>query len=507
MIGSESALVIEGLTKSFLGNEVLSDVSIRVQEGEIHVLVGQNGSGKSTLIKLLSGFHNPDRVREVRVGEETLQLGVAEHAYRSGLRFVHQDLGLVDTSTIADNLRYGVGYPTRWGTILGRRSIESAKVDLARIDLYLNPRTKVGELGAAERTGVAIARALREDPKYPPKLLVLDEPTATLPVDEVENLLSTLRQAAARGIGILYVTHHLEEVFAIADSVTVLRDGKVVASLPITALSREKLVRLLVGEAIEPIHRVGSAAALDAQSVLEVEGLSSGSASDVTFSVKPGEVVGLGGLTGSGRESVLGAIFGATTRDGGVVIVDGLPLPAGRPDVAIRRGVAYLSADRKGKGGIMTMSARENLTLPGLRVFWKLLRLRHGAEKEESKSWFERLDVRPANGSENLLATFSGGNQQKILVAKWRRQQPTLFLIDEPTQGVDVGAKVELHREFLQLAEVGTAIVISSTDVDELVTICDRVLIIQNGSVLTELRGEGLTHAKVTSNFMSNSES
>ncbi len=497
------ALTIEGLTKSFLGNRVLTNVNLTVRKGEVHVLVGQNGSGKSTIIKLLSGYHRPDPGARVEVDGEPLELGFAEQAYRAGCRFVHQDLGLVELASIADNLAFGVGYPTRWGTIRPRSALASATSDLRNIGLELDPRKPVSKLGAAERTGVAIARALRDDRSHPPRVLVLDEPTATLPVDEVEHLLATLRQAAKREIGILYVTHHLEEALAIADRVTVLRDGAVVGTYDIASLSRDELVRQLVGDDIAAVQRVDvTGSGCGEGAVLSVERLSAGPLHEVSFRVMPGEIVGLAGLTGSGRESVLGAIFGATARDNGTVTAVGRDLPGMRPDLAVRRGIGYLSADRKGSSGIMSMSARENLTVVGLRAFWRWLHFDARAEIKESRVWLRKLDVRPRNAAEKPLATFSGGNQQKILFGKWLRQRPKLFLLDEPTQGVDIGAKAELHRALLQLSHDGAGIVISSTDTDELVAVCARVLTIHEGRVLAEFKDAELTHAAVMSSFM-----
>ena len=501
------ALAIWGLSKSFAGSVALSDFRLRVQPGQVHVLIGQNGSGKSTLIKILSGYHQPDPGGEVRVGDEPLTFGSGDRAYRLGCRFVHQDLGLVLSSSVLDNLSLGAGYPTRLATIRKRAAFASARATLRRVGLDLDPATTVADLPAAQRTGVAIARAMRADPLHPARVLVLDEPTATLPTDEVDHLLGILRTAAGNGVAILYVTHHLDEVFRIADHVTVLRDAVRVFSSPITDVDRDTLVEQLVGDAVDVPRRTGGDGAHVARTAgagaLVVTAVSCGVIRDISLSVGVGEIVGIAGLTGSGSDTVLGAIFGALPRDAGHVLVNGRQLPSGRPDLAIAAGVGYLPGDRKVQGGIMGLSARENLTLNNLRPFWSRWRLSRRMELAETRSWFAKLHVHPVDAPQQLLERFSGGNQQKILFAKWLRCQLVAFLLDEPTQGVDVGAKVALHRQLLEVAAQGTAVVLSSTDIDELAVLCDRVLVFRDGRIVHELGGDQVQPAAITRALMS----
>jgi ribose transport system ATP-binding protein len=355
---------------------------------------------------------------------------------------------------------------------------------------------------------VAIARALREDPQYPARVLVLDEPTATLPVDEVDNLLDRVSALAALGVGVLYVTHHLGEVFRVAHKVSVFRDGIVVGAGPVGDFDHGTIVGLLAGEELlveeneTRRQKAARAAARSGEVVFEVEDLHSGALAGVSFTAQRGEIVGIAGLAGSGRDSALGASFGALPRTAGQVKIAGKPLPPARPDAAIAQGVAYLAPDRKIGGAVMTMSARENLTLPNLRPFWSAGRLRRRAEKTRTKEWFERLSVRPANASEEPLSIFSGGNQQKILFGKWLSQTPSVFLLDEPTQGVDVGAKADLHRELVGATTEGAAVVISSSDLEELADLCDRVLVIVDGKISSVLEGAQVTEAAITRRFM-----
>ena len=497
--GAGPALVIHGLSKSFLGNPALMSFDLAIPPGDIHVLVGQNGSGKSTLIKVLSGYHLPDPGGEVLVGGQRMHFGSPDSAYRLGCRFVHQDLGLIPSSSVLDNLSYSAGYPTRLGTIRSRAAISAAREALSRVGLDVDPRRKVATLSAAERTGVAVARALREDIAHPPLVLVLDEPTATLPAEEVSHLLATLRSAAASKVAVLFVTHRLDEVFRIADFVTVLRDGRQVGTFPIGLVDRETLVERLVGAAVPEVQRSPDVAAAPAsRPPLIIEDLRGERLRGITFSAGAGQIVGVAGLDGSGRESLLSTIFGAQPRDGGRVEVNGTVLAAHRPDSAIRAGAGFLPADRAANGGVMALSATENLTLANLRPFWSGLRLRKRSELAVTRQWFQRLQVRPESAVRQPLATFSGGNQQKILLGKWLHLSPAVMLLDEPTQGVDVGAQADIHQLLLTMAGEGTTLVVSSTDIEELAAICDRVLVIRDGRIIRELAGDEANSAAIT---------
>jgi ribose transport system ATP-binding protein len=505
----EPVLEVHSLSKSFTLTRALSDVSLTIDPGEVHVLLGQNGSGKSTLIKVLSGYHAPDPGGGVRIAGEDLNFHSAGHSYRLGCRVVQQDLGLIPTLSVLDNLSLGgPGFPTRLGTIRGRASYVQARRDLETLRLDLDPRRLVSTLSASERTGVAVARALREDKAHPPRLLVLDEPTATLPVDEVDHLLDMVKHMAATGVGVIYVTHHLGEAFRVAHQVSVLRDGRLVGSGPIDQFDHRSLVHLVAGEELETEEletakrRARRAQPRSGPPVLEVTGLHAGPARGVSLQVFGGEIVGIAGLSGSGRDIILGAVFGARPRVAGEVSIDGEPLTAERPDLAIARGVAYVAADRKGSGGVMTMTARENLTLPQLRPFWNGFFLRRKMETRQTREWFDRLSVRPARAVDEPLTIFSGGNQQKILFGKWLSQGPSVFLLDEPTQGVDVGAKADLHRELIAVAEQGAAVVVSTSDLEEAADLCDRVLIMVDGEVIAELHGNELSVSSITREFM-----
>jgi ribose transport system ATP-binding protein len=502
------SLVIRALTKSFAGFPAINAFDLTIAPGEVHALVGENGSGKSTLIKILSGYHRPDPGGEILIDGTPLSFGSPDASYSLGCRFVHQDLGLIATSSILDNLSMNTGFPTRFGTIRGRVSRQRAKAALAKAGLEIDPRTLVGALTPALATGVAVARALKEDTNSQAKLLVFDEPTARLPVSDVHQLASIVRQVASTGVAVLYVTHRLDEVFEFANNVTVLRDGRKVTTVPVDTVDRKHLIHLLVGSEFDEVSADSEAQHSEhGDPIFEVSNLSSPQLTDVSFNVRPGEVLGIAGITGSGRETILGTIFGATPRFSGTISVAGYQLKSMRPDLAMGMGVAYLPPDRKTSGGIMTFSARENITLTDLRPFWRWPFLRRSPERAEVASCIQKLSVRPAGFPEMLLEKFSGGNQQKILFAKWLRRGPKVLMLDEPTQGVDVGAKAELHRQLLAAAAAGTAVIASSSDVDELAALCHRVIILRQGRIVADLTRTAITARRISSESLASSES
>jgi ribose transport system ATP-binding protein len=491
------ALSVRHLSKSFGGSAALADVNLDVIPGHVHALVGENGSGKSTLIKIISGYHRPDS-GTVTIGGIALPFGDPDASHTMGARFVHQNLGLVHSLSVLDNLSLQRGFPTHLGTIARRRAVAAAAEALAAVSLDVSPEALVGGLTPAERTGVAVARAFSTDSRSTPRVLVLDEPTATLPEREVSKLMAITR-AAAREVGVLYVTHRLDEIFEIAEVVTVLRDGRVHARAPVAGLTRQALIKLLVGNELAEISQQSSALpTADGQVVLDVRSISTDVLQDVSLRVRAGEILGVAGITGSGRETVCSAVFGAVRRAGGQVLVGGTPIPDERPHAAIEAGVAMIPADRERYGGILSLTARENLTVTGVRQHWRRGLVRKRSERREGARWFRDLDIRPATGYELALESFSGGNQQKLVFAKSLRTHPKVLLVDEPTQGVDVGAKATLHGEILKAARNGAAVLVSSADADELAALCNQVVVLQWGRVMTRLTGSEVTQSSIT---------
>jgi ribose transport system ATP-binding protein len=494
------ALTCTALSKSYAGTRVLDSFECSVAAGAVLALIGENGSGKSTLIKTLAGVVSPDPGSgPVCIGGEELSFGSPESSLALGCRFVHQDLGLINQLSVLDNMLLVSGFPTRIGSIRARASRAVVKADLARVGLEIDPSTLVGELSPAIKTGVAVARAMRPVADVPVRLLVLDEPTATLPDDEVGRLMSIVTRARQSGIGILYVTHRLEEVFELGGTVTVLRDGKQVVTRPLADLDKRQIVNLMTGaELASEMSEDADRRAAPGAPRLVVHGLRGGPVAEVSFTVCGGEIVGIAGITGSGREAVLPMLFGGQSREAGSVLVGEDKVPGGRPDLAVTLGVGYLPPDRKTTGGFLTLTVAENTTIANLRSFSSAAFINRKAERALAKEWTERMGVRPAHALDLPLANLSGGNQQKVLFGKWLRLGLRVFLLDEPTQGVDVNAKALLHRQLISAAEEGLAAVVASTDLEELVAICDRVLVMRNGRIVADLYNQELTESAIS---------
>ncbi|MCW3005110.1 MAG: sugar transporter ATP-binding protein [Conexibacter sp.] len=491
-------LALEAVSKTFSGVPVLRDVALTVRPGEIHALLGQNGSGKSTLIKILSGFHAPDpgAVMRVRGEDVPLPLDVGD-PLKLGIAFVHQDLGLADDMSLVDNLSIGE-YQMRGRWRIDWRAQEAAvAASLREFGVDDDVRQDVSALSSqARRALVAIVRAVTQiRRRHGSGVLVLDEPTVYLPRDEVSHLQDVVRQLARDGVGVLYVTHRLDELRDFADRATVLRDGRVVGEVDVAAQGVGGLVQLITGAEVDlGSARIGEPPG--GQEVLRVEGLTGERVEDVSFSLAAGEVVGIAGLVGMGQEEVLGLIFGATDRTSGTVTVDGSAVPAD-PRKAIKQGVAFLPSDRPVRSAAVTESAADNITLPVLTDrFFRSGRLRKREERVHVGALLDAFDVRPRN-PELELARFSGGNQQKALMAKWLQSSPRLLLLDEPVQGVDVGAKAQIFDRLRETAAAGCALVIASSEYDDLALLCDRVLVMIDGKVSQTLVGDQVTRQRI----------
>jgi ribose transport system ATP-binding protein len=488
-------LRIEHLSKTFPGQAALVDVDLSVRAGEVHALVGQNGSGKSTLIKVLAGYHQPDPGASAWVEGEPLALGDGQAAAAAGIRFVHQDLGLVGSLSTMENLALSTGFRTGAGRhILWKEERRHASEALAALGApRLDVRAPVATLPPAQRTAVAIARAL-VGWEQGAKLLVLDEPTATLPGDDVHRLFEVIHRLKERGVSILYVSHHLDEVFELADRVTVLRDARRVDTVPVGELDHDRLIELMIGHRLEASS--SSDAAIDARRVLSVRDLAGGSVHGIDLDVHEGEIVGLAGITGSGREHVLALIAGQIPRIAGVVVLEGKTIENYRPQQAIRAGVAFVPAERGVRGAIGTFSVRENLSICDLSPHFVGGRLRRSREVAETKTWISRLSIKTTS-TETRIGSLSGGNQQKVMFGKALRLSPKLLLLDEPTQGIDVGAKDQIHRLVDEASANGVATLVASTDTDELVRLCHRVLVMADGRISQVLTGQDIATERI----------
>lgn len=481
-----AALELRAVTKRFGSQTALDDVELTLAAGEVHALLGQNGSGKSTLIKTLAGFHAPEAEAHAAVDGQPLDLGSATGAHAAGIRFVHQDLALIGDLDVVDNLALGGHYAgRRW--LADKRERHAAQQLLDGLGIEIDARRAVRDLSPSQRTMVAVARALR-DGEGAAHLLVLDEVSAALPATEVEQIFALVRRIRDRGGTVLYVTHRLEEVFALADRVTVLRDGRNVATTELAGLNHDGLVELIVGRRVEELYPTASQPRGDV--VLSASGIRGAVADDVDLTLHRGEIVGLAGLAGSGRDELPYLLFGAKPWAAGRLAVKGRERRRMIPSTAIDLGLALIPADRLGRASTPRLSLRENITLPRIPS-GRARFVAERAERREAIGWLRRLDVKPLD-AEAPLATLSGGNQQKVVLARWFRCEPAVLLLDDPTQGVDVGSKAAIYAELAEAAGNGLAVLIASTDHEELAAICDRVLVMRAGKVAAELYGERL---------------
>jgi len=488
-------LSLHGVSKSFGPQLALDGVDLEVKAGEIHGVVGQNGCGKSTLVKVLGGYHAPDPGSLASVRGEPFQLGSVTAANDAGLRFVHQDLGLIDDLSVAEN--FFMATAAGWVNPISKGAECSlAGRALSDFGYDIDPRALVGSLTAARRTAVAIVRALHGE--RAPSLLILDEPTASLPGPDAQLLFDALRRLTRSGGSVLFISHHLDEVMGLADTVTVLRDGRKVATTSSSDLSHDRLVELMLGRPLTARSETAAqAAASDGTRVprLTVRNLHGGGLQGVDLDVHPGEVLGIAGLTGSGRETIAGAVAGQTHQSG-IVAIDGQAIRPGDPAASLGRGLAYAPAERRRDALLGAATLRENLTIADIKSISRRGRLSRRIERRDAQRWIATLDVRPPD-QERLIVQFSGGNQQKVVMGRLLRTNPKVLVVDEPTQGVDVGAKSTIHDLIVDAANSGTAVIVCSSDVEELVQVSTRVVVIRRGRIGAELIERELTVERI----------
>ncbi|MGH9067069.1 MAG: sugar ABC transporter ATP-binding protein [Acidimicrobiales bacterium] len=500
-----AAVRIRNLSMSFGGTRALDAVDLDIRPGEVHGLVGQNGSGKSTLIKVLSGYNLPEPGTVITVAGEDMPLPLrSADTQRLGLRFVHQDLGLVPQLSVVENLFVDeLARRDRW-FIRWPAERDRARRVFETFGRAIDPSARVGDLSAADQAHLAIVRAVDQlrrrhagqDPV--PGLLVLDEATAFLSGQGKRQLFGLVREVVARGDAVLFVSHYLDEVLEIADQVTVLRDGRVVSTLPGAELDAGKLVELIIGRDLA--GGTGPARALAAsETLVEVSGLTSKVIDEVSFGVHDGEVLGLTGLLGSGFEEVPNLVFGSTTARSGTLRIgdETFDLAGITPHSAAVAGIAFVPRDRGREGGAGSLTVAENLTLQVLdRYLTRARMLRKRQMLRDARQLLEEFDVRPPDPHAKL-SELSGGNQQKVVMAKWLFAEPRLLLLHEPTQGVDVGSRAEILDRIRRAARAGMAVVCASADPEQLSDLCDRVLVFGRGRIRSELGGQDIDKDRI----------
>jgi len=509
------AVRLAGVDKSFGATRALDGASLVLRHGTVHALLGGNGSGKSTAIKILAGVYPAD-AGTIAVGrrEWSADSYDAKAGRVAGLRFVHQDLGIFNELSVAENFALDAGWPTgRMSRIHWRGLHRRVAQILERFEIPATPGMPAGQLRPAQRTMLAIARALQDVGEGTEQrgILVLDEPTATLPQHESEVLLRAVRRRADLGDTVLMVSHRMQEVLSVAHDVTVFRDGRTVATLVDSSPTEEDVIALMSGRELvqtlapRPASEQRARVDEEARPILRVRELVSGPLRGADLTVRAGEIVGLTGLVGSGRTSLLKTVFGHHRPASGVIEIDGRP-QNGREDAKsrMRLGVGYVAEDRVGESVFMDLTVRENLSSAVLRRYWGITGMSRRAERAAASRLIAEYAVK-TQSQDAVMTSLSGGNQQKAILARWLQRKPQLLLLDEPTQGVDVMSRKEIYETVRATAGQGTAVLVSSSDFVELCSLCDRVLVLRNGRVVTELSGDELEPDNLTAATQSSS--
>lgn len=488
---SEPIFRLSGVHKRFGGTVAVDGVDFDLRPGEVHALVGENGAGKSTLMKIVNGLYAPDG-GTFEVGGQTTHFASPRDAEASGIAMIPQELDLFPELTVAENLYVGRRSPrTWWGGVDWGTVRREARERFESLGVEMNVETLVKRLSVANQQIVAIARALLNDAKA----VIMDEPTASLADREVERLFNIISDLTASGVGVVYISHRLEEIFTISNRVTVMRDGGHITTSPASELDTQELVRLMVGR---PLNELFSRTEGEPGEVaLEVRGLGRrGEFEDVSLHVRRGEIVGLAGLVGAGRTELAQAIFGIRPPETGEVLVDGEPFKANAPQAAMERGIFYVPEERQSQGLILPFPIKQNMSLGILARLSRLGFVSRGKEDEEAERLAESLSVRGA-GISDPVSRLSGGNQQKVVLGKALAREPSVLLLDEPTRGVDVGAKSEIYALIDGLAREGKAVLLVSSELEEVLSMSDRIFVMREGRVTGELGGREATQENV----------
>ena len=492
-------LELEGISKQFPGVKALEDVHFSVRAGEIHALVGENGAGKSTLIKIVSGVHRPDE-GTIKIDGEPVHVDSPHASQALGIATIYQELSLYPELTVAENIFMGHAPRRRIGplSVLDWKTMNERAMELlVSLDIHdMDVRRKVGTLNVGNRQRVEIVKALSINAR----VLIMDEPTAALTGADVERLFEIVRLLRQRGVGIIYISHRLQEVFELAETVTVLRDGRFVGTKPVAETTEAELIRMMVGRTISDLFpKLPSDVKGD---VLEVRGLTRRPQTlDVSLKVRAGEIVGLAGLVGSGRSETAQVVFGILSADSGQILLEGKPVRIKSPAQAMQLGIAYIPEDRGTQGLVRQMRIRENISMAVLPTLVRAGFVNGAAEKKLALETIKQLSIR-ATSTEQVVNKLSGGNQQKVVVGKWLASTPKVLIVDEPTRGVDVGAKAEIHRLMSELAQQGLGILMISSELPEILGMSDRILVMRQGRLVAEFSRAEATQENVGTAMM-----
>ena len=491
-MNASAIISFDGITKRFPGVVALDSVNLEIRRGETHVLVGENGAGKSSLVKVLCGYHLPEEGSMKWFGKPYAPHSPLD-AIHAGIRVVYQEFNLLSNLSIAENLFFE-RLPSRHGVVDFPRLFKESEGLLERVGLEIDPRTPVELLGVAQMQLIEIAKAIA----YQSELVILDEPTATLTENEITKLFAIIRQLKSDGVTIIYISHRLAEVFEIGDRITVLRNGKVIGTKDVTDTSIPDIVRMMVGRDMESEYPFDDEV-IPGDTSLSVEGLRfSGGKHEISFAARSGEILGISGLVGSGRTETVRAVFGADSRESGRVLLHGEELEIHSPRDAIRHGVCLLTEDRKEQGLILDMPCDANVTITNLSGISRFGILDTTRERTVADKLIQELSIRTPSASQ-LVRNLSGGNQQKVVLAKWLYRNAEVLIFDEPTRGIDVGAKYEIYLLLWELARAGKTIIVVSSDLPELLGICHRIVVISNGRISGELERRDFDQEKILS--------
>lgn len=490
---SEYVLEMRDIEKSFPGVKALDHISLQVRPGEVHALIGENGAGKSTLMKILAGAYQKD-AGEIRIDGEPVEIHSVKDAQRYGISIIHQELNLLEELSVAENIFLGHFLKARKGILDWKQMEEQAQEMLDRLQITLDAKASVKSLGVGQKQMVEVAKAL----SYQARILIMDEPTAPLSNLEVKHLFETIRLLQERNVAVIYISHHLEEVQEICQSATVIRDGKSVASFLLSDVSMDEMIRYMVGRELKeqyPKIRVPIG-----EERLRVEGLSAGNiVKHVSFSVRSGEILGIAGLVGAGRTETARAVFGVDPLDAGQIWVDGRECRIQKPEDAIHAGIGFATEDRRLEGLVLSMDVGQNITLSSLKNLGNAMHLSLEQEKKTVLEYVERLHIKTPSVRQ-LVQNLSGGNQQKVVLAKWLLSHAKIMIFDEPTRGIDVGAKVEVYQIINELIQAGVAVIMISSELPEILGMSDRVAVMCQGTIAAVLENDGtLTQEKIMS--------
>ena len=478
---------LKNITKEFSGVKALKGVSLTVYPGSVHALVGENGAGKSTLMKILTGAYSKTS-GEILYKGETIENMDPKSSKKIGIHCIYQELNVANYLTVAENVFLGSQPVKKTGLIDWKQMNEKAKEIFTSLQINLDPKQIAKDISIAQKQMIEIARAISQDAK----ILIMDEPTSSLSERETEILLTLVTELKNKGVSILYVSHRMDEIFRVCDTVTVLRDGTFIKTLPMSEVENvDTLVELMVNRKMDDYFNkievpIG-------EPILKVQNLSkTGVLKDINFELRKGEILGIAGLVGSGRTEIAQALFGLLKKDTGEILIDNQVTKINNPSDAIKLGLGFVTENRKDTGLVLKQTVRDNVSLPNLKKFTKKFLINKKAEKKVSEEYKQKLNIKTET-MEQTISTLSGGNQQKSIIARWMIQEPRILILDEPCRGVDVGAKAEIFAQISKLAQQGVGIIMISSELSEIVGMSDRAIVMREGSMVGELNKEMIT--------------